>query len=172
MIHLAQGDIYIQFFSEKAPKHVQNFIKLAEEGFYNGTTFHRIEPRYIIQGGDPKSKDKNIYNDGTGSLDYQIPSEFYYPHFRGAVAMAKKPLKYNPNNESSACQFYIALDSLPNLDKEKYTVFARVISGFSVLDSLTKLDYVDGTNPNSNWNKVTEMKVEISYLQDKPLSER
>lgn len=165
IITVPQGEITIQFFEDDAPKHCANFISLASEGFFDGTTFHRIEPGFVIQGGDLKSKDSPIYDDGTGTLDYTLRSEFKRLHFRGAVAMAKKPAAYNPDNQSSACQFYIALDSLPDLDRDQHTVFARVISGFEVLDAMTRLDYHQGTNPNSNWKKVTEMTVRIEYVK-------
>lgn len=166
IITLPQGQVKVELHRREAPLHVANFIKLAEDGFYNGTTFHRVEPS-LVQGGDPNSKDRSIDNDGYGQMPYTIPSEFALRHARGALAMAKKPLAHNPQNESSGCQFYFALDSLPHLDAERYTIFGQVIEGLDVLDSLTRLDYADGTNPNSAWKKVTEMQIEIEYLTNK-----
>ncbi len=163
-ITVPQGQITLGFYADVAPLHTANFIKLAEDGFYNGTTFHRVEPA-LVQGGDPNSKDRSIYNDGFGTNGYTIPSEAHHRHSRGALAMAKKPLAQNPQNESSGCQFYIALDSLNYLDDENYTIFGYVIDGFDVLDSLSRLEWVDGKNPNSNWKNVTEMLVEVEYEQ-------
>ena len=166
-ITLPQGIITLGFFSEKAPKHVQNFIKLAEDGFFDGTTFHRIIPGFVIQGGDPKSKDTYIMDDGTGTLDYEIDSEFAIKHFAGAVGMAKRPNQNNNENKSSGCQFYIALDSLPKLDYDKHTVFAYVEDGMDVLNMLLKLKTNSVGNPNEAHLKHTEMSVEILYEQSK-----
>jgi peptidyl-prolyl cis-trans isomerase B (cyclophilin B) len=166
IITVPQGQVRIGFYSEEAPKHVANFIKLVESGFYNGTTFHRVERGYLIQGGDPNSKNNTIYDDGTGQLEYTLPSEYHHKHIRGAIAMAKKPLSSNPENRSNACQFYIALDQLPQLDEERYTIFAFVIDGFETLKKMTELEIQYDMNPNSNWEKVTEMEIEMEYVKE------
>jgi cyclophilin family peptidyl-prolyl cis-trans isomerase len=156
-------EIKLSFYKKDAPKHVANFIKLAEDGFFNGTTFHRVETSVLIQGGDFKSKDDYIYDDGTGQLDYKIESEFKHLHSAGAVAMAKLPAKTNPQNLSNACQFYISLDSLTYLDKEKYTIFAFVEEGIEHVNEISKLETYFATNPNNSSKKTTEMSVEIIY---------
>src|SRR5579883_2369694 len=82
-IHTAKGDIVFRFFPEEAPQHSAAFIKLARAGFYDGLTFHRVEPGFVIQGGDPSG-------DGTGGPGYQLNAEFNdRPHHRGVVAMAR-----------------------------------------------------------------------------------
>ena len=77
--------------------------------------------------------------------------------------MAKRPLAMNPENRSNGSQFYISLDSLKHLDSENYTIFAKVVSGFDVIEKMTELELVYDMNPNSNWEKKTEMSVEIIY---------
>lgn len=111
-----------------APKTVANFVKLANEGFYNGLTFHRIAKDFVIQGGDPKG-------DGTGGPGYTIPAEIKLLHKKGAIAMARLGDQVNPNRESSGSQFYIALNDLPQLDGQ-YTVFGYVVSGMDVAEKI------------------------------------
>ena len=142
---------------------MNNFIKLAEDGFYDGTTFHRLVNGFIIQGGDPKSKDTFLLDDGTGGTGYELNSEFNKLHFRGAVGMAKKPAKLNSDHKSNGSQFYIALDSLPNLDKNHHTIFAYVESGMETINKMLKLRRHMGENPNSETKKITEMSIEIVY---------
>ena len=104
------GDITVRLYDE-TPKHRDNFLKLAKEGFYDGTLFHRVIKEFMIQGGDPESKgapmDKML---GTGGPDYTIPAEFVYPqlfHKRGALSAARTGDEVNPKRESSGSQFYI-----------------------------------------------------------------
>ena len=163
IITVPQGKIKLAFYPEVAPNHVKNFIKLAEDGYYDGTTFHRLVNGFVVQGGDPKSKDNYIFDDGGGGPGYIIKSEFKRKHFRGALAMAKLPKRVNPNHDSNGSQFYIALDSLPQLDKDKHTVFGYVEHGMSVIDKLLKLKRAFGDNPNSSNEKVTQMTIEIVY---------
>src|SRR5262245_41237385 len=101
------GEIEIEFLSQKAPKHVKNFVDLAKKGFYDGTTFHRVIPGFMIQGGDPNTKDltKPRSQHGTGGPGYTIKAEFNdTPHKRGVVSMARAQ---NPN--SAGCQFFICV---------------------------------------------------------------
>ena len=125
IIKTDMGDIVIEFYSEKAPLHTQNFIKLANEGFYDNLTFHRIIPGFMIQGGDPSG-------DGTGGPGYTVPAEITdLTHKRGTVAAARRA--DNPN--SSGSQFYICLAPQPHLDGQ-YSVFGEVVSGMDVVDKI------------------------------------
>ena len=118
------GIIKIEFFPDDAPKTVENFVTLAKKGFYDGLTFHRIEPGFVVQGGDPKG-------DGTGGPGYKVKAEFNKnQHVRGAVAMAR-----SQDPDSAGSQFYITLGAAPHLDG-KYTVLGRVTSGMNVVDSI------------------------------------
>ena len=118
------GDIVIEFYPADAPKTVDNFVKLAKKGFYDGVTFHRREEGFVIQGGDPKGN-------GTGGPGYTIPAEFNkQKHVRGAVAMARTQ---DPNSAGS--QFYICLAPANFLDGQ-YTVFGIVTKGMEVADKV------------------------------------
>lgn len=130
------GSIVIELFSKSAPKHAANFKKLVKAGYYEGCTFHRIVPGFVVQGGDILSRDDNPQNDGTGGPGYTIPAEFGEKHLRGTVAAARLPDQVNPKKESSGSQFYICLKDLPFLDQSGYTVFGRVIKGMDVVDKI------------------------------------
>ena len=127
------GEIVVEFFPNDAPKTVENFVKLASSGFYDGTTFHRVEPGFVVQGGDPLSKtlpagDRRL---GTGGPGYQIKAEFSkQKHDRGVVAMAR-----SQDPDSAGSQFYITLGPANFLDG-KYTVFGRVTKGMNVVDGI------------------------------------
>jgi len=122
------GEIVIEFFPEDAPKTVENFVTLAKKGFYDGLTFHRVEPGFVVQGGDPKG-------DGTGGPGYKVKAEFNkQPHVRGVVAMAR-----SNDPDSAGSQFYITLAPANFLDG-KYTVFGKVTSGMDVVDKIKKGD--------------------------------
>ena len=125
------GEIRFELLAEKAPKTVENFKKLAREGFYAGTTFHRIVPGYVIQGGDPNSRNRDPRDDGWGGPGYTIPAEFNdTPHRRGVVSMAR-----GSSPDSAGSQFFIVLQDTLDLDGQ-YTAFARVTSGIEVVDSI------------------------------------
>ena len=127
------GEIKLRFFSDVAPGHVENFKKLARKGFYDGTTFHRIIPGFMIQGGDPLTKDDNPGNDGTGDPGYKIKAEFSdKPHRRGIVSMARAN-----DPDSAGSQFFIVVKDSNFLDG-KYTVFAEVIEGMEVTDKVVQ----------------------------------
>ncbi|MGR4065801.1 MAG: peptidylprolyl isomerase [Vulcanimicrobiaceae bacterium] len=132
-IKTTHGDIVFTFFPDDAPLHVASFIKLSEAGFYDGLVFHRVEPGFVVQGGDPDGN-------GTGGPGYQIKAEFgARPHLRGTVAMARSS---DPNSAGS--QFYICLDDARFLDGQ-YTVFGQMTGGFEALDAIrpgTKMDAV------------------------------
>lgn len=128
VIETDRGTIEFEFFPKEAPKTVANFIQLAQKGFYNGLTFHRVEPGFVVQGGDPKG-------DGTGGPGYNIPAEFNeHPHVTGAVAMARAQ---DPNSAGS--QFYICLAPASFLDRN-YTVFGQVTRGQDVVAKIRRGD--------------------------------
>ena len=114
------GNIVLELYGDVAPNHVRNFIDLANTGFYDSLTFHRVLKGTMIQGGDPAG-------DGTGNSGFVIPSEFSnLQHLPGTLAMARG---HDPN--SASCQFYICLSQLPELDN-KYTIFGQVVEGMDV----------------------------------------
>ncbi|HYY95232.1 MAG TPA: peptidylprolyl isomerase [Pyrinomonadaceae bacterium] len=121
------GKIVIELYPNVAPKMVERFKTLARQGFYDGTTFHRINAE-VIQGGDPLSKDDNPANDGTGDSPLpNVPAEFSdIPFDRGVVGAARK----GSDVDSANCQFYITLQRVPDWD-EQYTAFGRVVEGMS-----------------------------------------
>jgi cyclophilin family peptidyl-prolyl cis-trans isomerase/predicted GIY-YIG superfamily endonuclease len=123
-IHTKKGDIVFRFYPRDARQHSAAFIKLAREGFYDGLTFHRVEPGFVIQGGCPKGN-------GTGGPGYNLDAEFNaHPHTKGTVAMARSQ---NPNSAGS--QFYICLGDARFLDKQ-YTVFGQTVEGQDVVDAI------------------------------------
>lgn len=125
------GVIKIRFFPEVAPNHVNNFIELAKAGFYNGTTFHRVIPGFMIQGGDPNTKSPNRAMHGFGGPGYYLKAEFNNkPHRRGILSMAR-----GGNPDSAGSQFFICVKAYPSLDGQ-YTVFGEVLSGMGVADKI------------------------------------
>ncbi len=119
-----KGDIVFTFYPDDAPQHCAAFIKLSEAGFYDGLTFHRVEPAFVIQGGDPSGN-------GTGGPGYKLRAEFNArPHVRGTVAMAR-----SANPDSAGSQFYVCLDDARFLDRQ-YTVFGQMTDGFDALDAI------------------------------------
>ena len=146
------GNIVIQLFPDVAPGHVENFVKLAQDGFYDGSTFHRVIPGFMIQGGDPNSKDEDRSNDGQGGPGYTINAEFSdVPHKRGILSMARAQ---DPNSAGS--QFFIVVADSNFLDGQ-YTVFGEVIEGMDVADKIVNVERDSMDNP---LEKVT-MKVTI-----------
>jgi cyclophilin family peptidyl-prolyl cis-trans isomerase len=125
-----RGVIVIEFYPAVAPKTVENFETLAKKGFYNGLTFHRVVPGFVVQGGDPKG-------DGSGGPGYDVPAEISpaEKHLRGSVATARLGDAVNPDRKSSGSQFYICLEPQPGLDGQ-YTVFGGVIEGMAVVDKI------------------------------------
>jgi len=148
VISTSLGEIVIRFLEADAPKHVENFKKLTREGFYDGTTFHRVVPGFVIQGGDPLSKDNDRSNDGTGGPGYTIPAEIHARHVRGSVAAARTGDQVNPRRRSSGSQFYICVAPLPNLDGQ-YTVFGHVVRGMDVVDRIVAAPRDERDNPRT-----------------------
>ncbi|GMV51036.1 MAG: peptidylprolyl isomerase [Nitrospira sp. OLB3] len=126
------GEMEIKFFPDVAPKHVDNFIQLAKSGFYNGTIFHRVIPGFMIQGGDPNTKDslkKGAY--GQGGPGHNVKAEFSdLAHKRGMVSMARAQ-----DPDSAGSQFFIVVEDSRFLDR-KYTIFGEVVKGIGVADKI------------------------------------
>lgn len=148
------GDIEVKFLPDVAPKHLANFIKLAKDGFYNGTIFHRVIPGFMIQGGDPNTKDslkKDTY--GQGGPGYSIKAEFSdMPHKRGTVSMARAN-----DPDTAGSQFFIVVEDSRFLDN-KYSVFGEVVRGIGVTDKIVNLPRDERDNPKER----VEMTVTIS----------
>ena len=142
-----KGEIVIELDGESAPIHTKNFVKLVEERFYVGTTFHRVEPGFLIQGGDPNSKDSNRANDGTGGPDYRLDAEIKLLHKKGSVGAARLGDRVNPDRQSNGSQFYICLRDLPALDTGGYTVFGQVIKGLDVAEKIANVEADARNNP-------------------------
>jgi len=140
------GDIKIEFFEKDAPKTVANFIKLSSEGFYNGARFHRVIKGFMIQGGDPNSKDNDWSNDGTGGSGYQFEDElnpqtesYKAGYLKGTVAMA------NSGSDTNGSQFFIMLENYPL--PRNYTIFGKVVEGQDVVDKIGNLKTYENDNP-------------------------
>ena len=147
------GQMELVFFPELAPKHVESFLNLAKKGFYNGTLFHRVIPGFMIQGGDPNTKDpskRDLY--GMGGPGYTLPAEFNrIPHERGIVSAARSA---DPNSAGS--QFFIMVGKAPSLDGQ-YTVFGEVVKGVEVADKIVN----QPRDPRDNPLERIEMTVEV-----------
>ena len=146
------GNIELRFFPDVTPNHVNNFIELSKKGFYDGTLFHRVIPKFMIQGGDPNSKDSDRSRHGTGGPGYTVKAEFNTkPHKRGILSMARAQ-----NPDSAGSQFFICLADAPSLNN-KYTVFGEVVSGMDVVDKIVSQPRDAKDNPLEK----VEMKVKI-----------
>ena len=146
VIKTNMGTIVFEFLPDVAPKMVDNFKDLAKTGFYDGTTFHRVINGFMIQGGDPLSKDNNPANDGTGDGPRKMPAEFTtkYSHARGMVSTAR-----GPDVNSGSCQFFIVQKDSTFLDN-KYTIFGRVLDGLDVVDKISNVPKDRGDRPLKN----------------------
>jgi peptidyl-prolyl cis-trans isomerase B (cyclophilin B) len=146
------GNITLKFFADVAPGHVKNFIDLAKKGLYDGTTFHRVIPGFMIQGGDPNSKDANKSKHGQGGPGYTIKAEFNdKPHKRGTLSMARAG-----HPDSAGSQFFICVADARFLDKQ-YSAFGEVESGMEAVDKIVSQPRDASDNPNDR----IEMKVKI-----------
>jgi len=180
------GDITIELYDE-TPQHRDNFVKLANDGFYNETLFHRVIKEFMIQGGDPDSKGAAPgVRLGSGGPGYTVPAEILpqFFHKKGAVAAARLGDGANPEKNSSGCQFYIVhgkafsdseLDRMKNLNEERtktykeiggtpflddnYTVFGEVVSGMDVLDKIAAVQTQPGDRP------VEDVKMTVSIVK-------
>ena len=162
------GDIKLEFFDEIAPKHVESFKLHAQNGYYDGTIFHRVIPGFMIQGGDPlsKSEDKSRHGTGGNAAKYfgigdensestwDLPAEFSAtPHERGILSMAR-----SQNPDSGGSQFFICVADARFLDNQ-YTVFGKVVSGMDVVDSIVNAPRDARDNPDDR----IEMKVKLEH---------
>lgn len=142
LLDTSMGKITIELFSDVAPNHVENFKKLSRSGFYDGTTFHRVIPGFMIQGGDPNSKDDDRSNDGRGGPGYTVDAEFSdIKHVRGVVSMARSS---DPNSAGS--QFFIVVRDSTHLDGQ-YTAFGKVIEGMDAVDQIVSTPRDARDNP-------------------------
>ncbi len=152
VIETDHGNIEIKFFEDKAPGHVKNFKDLAQKGFYDGTTFHRVIPGFMIQGGDPNTKEEDKSKHGFGGPGYTIKAEFNDTrHTRGIISMARAQ-----DPDSAGSQFFIVVQDSFFLDNQ-YTVFGEVVSGMEVADKIVNMPRDGRDNPEDR----VEMKVKI-----------
>ena len=146
------GNMELQFFPDVAPSHVKNFIDLAKKGFYDGTLFHRVIPGFMIQGGDPNTKNPDRSKHGTGGPGYTVKAEFNdKPHKKGTLSMARAS-----DPHSAGSQFFICVAPASFLDRQ-YTVFGEVVSGMEVADKIISQPRDKRDNPKER----IEMKVKI-----------
>jgi peptidyl-prolyl cis-trans isomerase B (cyclophilin B) len=152
------GEITLKFFPEAAPNHVNSFIELAKDGFFDGTTFHRVVPGFVIQGGDPNTKSDDRSRHGMGGPGFTLKAEFSnLPHKRGTLSMARAG-----HPDSAGSQFFICVADAPFLDGE-YTVFGEVVEGMDVVDKIVSQPKDQRDNPVDR----VEMKVKIEEPEDK-----
>lgn len=134
LLETSRGTIELALYPKVAPQHVNNFVFLAREGFYDGLTFHRVVSDFVIQGGDPEGS-------GHGGPGYNIPAEIALPHKKGALAAARLGDQVNPTRQSSGSQFYITHQATPHLDGG-YSVYGQVLSGQDVVDAIRQGDTI------------------------------
>jgi peptidyl-prolyl cis-trans isomerase B (cyclophilin B) len=148
IIKTSEGEMVLEFWSDVAPGHVENFIKLAKQGFYDGTCFHRVIKDFMIQGGDPNTKDEAKQRSwGTGGPGYQIKAEFNEKaHTRGVLSMARSS---DPNSAGS--QFFICHGDPRFLDRQ-YTAFGKLIKGDDVLEKIATTKTAPGDRPLKRMN--------------------
>ena len=143
VIETTLGNIELEFLEDTAPGHTKNFKDLANKGFYDGTTFHRVIPGFMIQGGDPNSKSADRSRHGMGGPGYTIKAEFNdTSHDRGILSMARSQ---DPNSAGS--QFFIVVKASHFLDNQ-YTAFGKVIKGMDVVDKIVNVSRDSNDNPN------------------------
>jgi peptidyl-prolyl cis-trans isomerase B (cyclophilin B) len=161
VIKTSEGEMVVQFWTDAAPNTIENFKKLAREGFYDGTIFHRIVKGFMIQGGDPNSKDpakENSY--GQGGPSYKIKAEFNdHSHQRGVISMAR-----SSDPDSAGSQFFICLAPVPRLDHQ-YTTFGKLIKGDDVLE---KIGDTPVTRNSSGENSKPTKRVVIESIKIVP----
>ncbi len=168
VLHTERGDVTIRFFYDRAPNHVKNFVDLAASGFYDGTLFHRVIPGFVLQGGDPLTKDpKNAFVWGNGDhvdakgQPVKLKPEFNdTPHKRGVVSMARSSAP-----DSASSQFFIVLKDYPSLDHQ-YTAFGEVVKGMDVVDRIVADSNPDPSNANLGKPRVYQKLVKVDILEE------
>lgn len=159
VIKTSEGDMMIEFWTDAAPNTIDNFKKLARAGFYNGTAFHRIVKGFMIQGGDPLTKDPaNESRFGTGDPGYKIKAEFNdHSHDRGVISMAR-----SQDPDSAGSQFFICLAPVRRLDHQ-YTTFGKLIKGDDVLEKIgnTPVTFGGGGEMSKPLKRVEIKKIDI-----------
>ena len=155
------GNIQFELLSDIAPETVRNFIKLAKSGFYDGTLFHRVIPKFMIQGGDPNTKESDKSTWGTGGPGYNMKAEFNSrSHLRGIVSMAR-----SSDPDSAGSQFFIVTSDSTFLDRE-YTVFGQVADGMEVADKIVNLPR-DGNDCPLQEAKMLQVTISDAKLASK-----
>ena len=165
VISTEQGDMVIAFWPDVAPKTVENFKKLAKDGFYDGTAFHRIIKGFMVQGGDPNTKEGARGMPGTGGPGYQVKAEFNdRPHVRGVISMAR-----SAHPDSAGSQFFIVHGDARFLDRQ-YTAFGKLVAGDDVLEKIATAPTKPDGRENSTPSKRMEVKsIKIVPAKDAPL---
>lgn len=171
VLKTSQGDVTVRFFPDKAPGHVKNFVDLAAAGFYDGTLFHRVIPDFMIQGGDPYTKDPGksaLYGTG-GNTDkagkpLNIRAEFNdLTHKRGVLSMARAS---DPDSASS--QFFVVVKDSPFLDRQ-YTVFGEVVKGIEIVDRIVTESNSDTSDPRSGGKPRSYQKIlKVELVEQAP----
>jgi peptidyl-prolyl cis-trans isomerase B (cyclophilin B) len=155
VMETSAGNMTFEFFADKAPGHVENFLKLAEQGFYDGTSFHRVIQGFMIQGGCPKG-------DGTGGPGYSIKAEFNDTHHeRGVLSMAR-----SQNPDSAGCQFFVCHGDAGFLDG-KYTAFGRLVEGDATLDEIATAK-VKASSGGEKSRPLEPVKIQRIVVQREP----
>ncbi len=169
-VHTSQGDFTVRFFYDRAPNHVKNFLDLAASGFYDGTLFHRVIRDFIVQGGDPLTKDpKNAFIWGNGGRTdakgnpVTLKPEFNdTSHRRGIVSMARSSAP-----DSASSQFFVVLKDYPSLDRQ-YTAFGEVVKGMDVVDRIAAASDPDPSNPTLGKPRNPQKLLSIELLEEPP----
>jgi len=146
VIETTLGNITIQLNDSAAPKHSANFRKLSKDGYYDSTTFHRVIPNFMIQGGDPNSKNGERQTHGIGGPEYRIDAEIGLSHDRGVIAAARQGDQINPQKMSNGSQFYITVVPTKFLDGQ-YSVFGKVVDGMDIADKIVTVPRDPRDNP-------------------------
>lgn len=153
-----KGTLVVTFFPEQAPQHVQSFLKLAQDGFYDGIAFHRVVRNFMVQVGCPNSRQGASGQPGTGGPGYQLPAEFNdIPHTRGILSMAR-----GPDANSAGSQFFIVHGAHADFLDGQYTVFGKVEDGLDVLDEIASIDCDFGPMGERSQPK---HRVEIQHIE-------
>lgn len=168
VLHTERGDVTIHLFFDRAPNHVRNFVDLAASGFYDGTLFHRVIPGFVLQGGDPLTKDpKNAFvwgnagrTDAKGQPITLKPEFNDTPHKRGIVSMARSAAP-----DSASSQFFIVLKDYPSLDRQ-YTAFGEVVKGMDVVDRIVAESNPDASNASLGKPRAYQKLVKVDVLEE------